>query len=268
VSRDATPLDVLERRADWCVVCGDCRDVMPTLPPGVFDSVTTDEPYAIPKGSAFVRRGGRDVEECGEEDFNALVPGWIALAAPLVMDGGYLSTFTAEQRKKEVEADMAAQGLVPWRPFYIVKTAPAPTPRPGFMSAVEVCVISYKGKRRWFGGGSTSNAWIGLTPNRLNNAVHDSEKPVEAMAQLLRALVPVGGVVLDCFAGSGTTGDAALRLGMRVVLIEKSEKNCELCRERLEGAAKGMKWLGKKRDRNQTVSMGVVTEKATLGGVK
>lgn len=44
----------------------------------------------------------------------------------------------------------------------------------------------------------------------------------------------VGGVILDPFAGSGTTGVTAEKLNRDYILIELSEKNTELCRKRLK----------------------------------
>lgn len=50
---------------------------------------------------------------------------------------------------------------------------------------------------------------------------HPTVKPVDLMAWLCRLVTPKGGVVLDPFAGSGTTGLAALRQGFGAVLIER-----------------------------------------------
>jgi site-specific DNA-methyltransferase (adenine-specific) len=50
---------------------------------------------------------------------------------------------------------------------------------------------------------------------------HPTVKPVALMRWLVRLVTPPGGVVLDCFAGSGTTRLAALAEGFRVVLIEQ-----------------------------------------------
>lgn len=52
---------------------------------------------------------------------------------------------------------------------------------------------------------------------------HPTVKPVDLMQWLVRLVTPKGGLVLDCFAGSGTTGEAAFREGMRAVLIEREE---------------------------------------------
>ena len=50
---------------------------------------------------------------------------------------------------------------------------------------------------------------------------HPTVKPVALMRWLARLITPPGGVVLDPFAGSGTTGAAALAEGFRAVLIER-----------------------------------------------
>lgn len=72
--------------------------------------------------------------------------------------------------------------------------------------------------------------WIGKRPcacrdpetGKLSTPVgHPTVKPVDLMAYLSRLVTPPGGVVLDCFAGSGTTGMACLREGFRAILIER-----------------------------------------------
>jgi DNA modification methylase len=49
---------------------------------------------------------------------------------------------------------------------------------------------------------------------------HPTVKPLDLMQYLVRLICPPKGLVLDPFAGSGTTGEAAFREGMRAVLIE------------------------------------------------
>lgn len=50
---------------------------------------------------------------------------------------------------------------------------------------------------------------------------HPTVKPVDLMAYLVKLVTPPGGVVLDPFAGSGTTGMACMREGFDAVLIER-----------------------------------------------
>jgi len=53
---------------------------------------------------------------------------------------------------------------------------------------------------------------------------HPTVKPVDLMQWLCRLVTPRGGIVLDPFAGTGTTGEAAFREGFNAVLIEREEE--------------------------------------------
>src|SRR5690606_18068943 len=53
---------------------------------------------------------------------------------------------------------------------------------------------------------------------------HPTVKHVDLMQWLVRLVTPKGGLVLDPFAGTGTTGEAAFREGMCAVLIEREPK--------------------------------------------
>lgn len=56
--------------------------------------------------------------------------------------------------------------------------------------------------------------------DRLGSA-HPTVKPIDLMQELVRLVTPPGGTVLDPFSGTGTTGEAAWREGMRAILIER-----------------------------------------------
>jgi DNA modification methylase len=62
---------------------------------------------------------------------------------------------------------------------------------------------------------------------------HPTVKPVALMRWLVRMVTPPGGVVLDLFAGSGTTGAAAMAEGFRCVLIEREKEYFEDIQRRL-----------------------------------
>jgi DNA modification methylase len=53
---------------------------------------------------------------------------------------------------------------------------------------------------------------------------HPTVKPVDLIQYLTRLVTPQGGLVLDPFAGTGTTGEAAWREGLRAVLVEREEE--------------------------------------------
>lgn len=66
---------------------------------------------------------------------------------------------------------------------------------------------------------------------------HPTQKPVEVMEQLLEVVTPEGGLVVDPFCGSGTTGVACLRRGRRFVGIDRDPEYVQIARRRLQAAA-------------------------------
>lgn len=64
--------------------------------------------------------------------------------------------------------------------------------------------------------------------------VHPTQKPLGVMRWLVRLVSPVGGVVLDPFCGSGTTGCAALKEGIRFIGVEKDPSYVEIAKARLQ----------------------------------
>jgi site-specific DNA-methyltransferase (adenine-specific) len=68
---------------------------------------------------------------------------------------------------------------------------------------------------------------------------HATVKPLSLMRWLIRLLTPPGGLVLEPFAGSGSTVEAALLEGMRVVAIEKDPTFLPLIASRVDRVTLG-----------------------------
>jgi site-specific DNA-methyltransferase (adenine-specific) len=64
---------------------------------------------------------------------------------------------------------------------------------------------------------------------------HPTVKPIALMQYLIRHITPPGGVVLDPFAGSGTTGEAALREGFDCILMEAEPDYLTFLEQRFQG---------------------------------
>lgn len=69
-------------------------------------------------------------------------------------------------------------------------------------------------------------------------AVHPTQKPNGIVAPLIEYSCPVGGIVLDIFAGSGTTLEVCRAMGRNAVGIENNERYCELAAKRLSESAR------------------------------
>lgn len=250
----ATIADVLEGRARWTVLEGDCLAILPTLPPKSVAHVITDPPYSEHVHSK-QRRGSSlpDADEFGaciarERDlgFPSITPKemagtsreserlalrWVLRFTDLEGVGGWM------------EQD-AAGGLDHVRVGVWIKLNSTPQftgDRPG--TGAEGIVIAHpRGRKRWNGGGRPA-VWVhAIEMNRggLNKRLHTTQKPIPLMLDLVSDFTDPGDVVLDPFTGSGTTGVACLRLGRSFIGIEKDPKCAALARERLEAESKGL----------------------------
>lgn len=67
--------------------------------------------------------------------------------------------------------------------------------------------------------------------------LHPTVKPIDLMRHLVRLVTPPGGVVLDPFLGSGTTGCAAMAEGFRFIGIENDETSLQTALARVSDYA-------------------------------
>lgn len=65
---------------------------------------------------------------------------------------------------------------------------------------------------------------------------HPCAFPVELASRPIASSCPLGGIVLDPFTGSGTTGVAAVQLGRKFIGIELEERYCEIAAKRIQAA--------------------------------
>jgi hypothetical protein len=89
---DATAQEVIEGRADWCVECGDCLDVLPALPAESFDALVTDPPFGI----GFAYGAGREETADPESYWRWLRPRYEA-ALRLVKPGGFVAVWQTQR---------------------------------------------------------------------------------------------------------------------------------------------------------------------------
>lgn len=102
-------------------------------------------------------------------------------------------------------------------------TAPASSGKPRGAAAGEGWGMTATGAEYDDAGGSAARFFYSAkadADDRIGSK-HPTVKPVDLMQWLCRLVTPPGGVVLDPFAGSGTTGEAAFREGFRAVLCER-----------------------------------------------
>lgn len=242
----ATIRDVLDGKARWCICEGDALALLRELPTASVHGLIVDAPYS---SGGFTRGdrssgakskyskgqltdfGGDSRDQLGFHHWCAI---WYGDALRASVPGSPVATFTDwRQLPATVSAIQAGgwiwRGLWPW-----VKHNSRPQ-MGRFSSDAEFVVWGTNGP-------SPDSEEIGCLPGHVFAAspmgasrVHLTQKPEEVMNNAV-AIVPVGGIVLDPFCGSGSTGVAALRRGCRFIGFERDAHYAQVSRERLAAA--------------------------------
>ncbi len=90
----------------------------------------------------------------------------------------------------------------------------------------------------------TDTWWHTIVPtNSKEKTGYPTQKPLGILRRIVQASSRPGALVLDFFAGSGTTGMAALELGRRFLLIDNNPEALEVMARRFDGI-RGIAWIG------------------------
>jgi len=82
-----------------------------------------------------------------------------------------------------------------------------------------------------------------VSPTGKEKQGYPTQKPLGVISRIIKASSPPRGLVLDFFAGSGTTGVAALQNGRRFLLIDSNPEAIAVMKRRFRGA-KGVSFVG------------------------
>jgi site-specific DNA-methyltransferase (adenine-specific) len=241
----------VERIADALLVLGDCRQIAPRLPRP--DAIVTDPPYGIGYVMGAVARSGlHSGEKWGLHRLNALLPivgddqpfdpaPWLDGADHVLLWGA--NHYAARLPHGRWLAWNKLGGMQPWDSF----------------SEVEFAWHNRRGADRIF-----SHLWKGLCQSGAGvKRDHPTQKPVELMEWCLeQAGNPRS--VLDPYIGSGTTGVACLRRGVRFIGIEIEPRYFDVaCRRIAEAARQPSLFDAAQAHKPQQMEIGYPVERIT-----
>jgi len=90
----------------------------------------------------------------------------------------------------------------------------------------------------------TDTWWHTIVPtNGKERTGYPTQKPLGVLRRIVQASSREGDTVLDFFAGSGTTGVAALDLGRHFIMIDNNSEALEVMARRFDGVS-GVEWIG------------------------
>jgi DNA modification methylase len=213
---------------DCRLILGDCLEVMPTL--GKVDAVVTDPPYEfVPMG------GGLGAKMAVYKEIYAanLHKGFDVNIFKDVSDS-LIICCSKQQFVKIIK--FSEENGYRWQLITFNKTNPPPLVGKNYLPDAEY--IFHLWKNCELGGEikDKSRFFIGSVSD--GKVDHPSPKPIKLMIKLVRLSRRDGGVVLDPFMGSGTTGLACIAERRPFIGIEMNEKYFDLSCRRIEEAYK------------------------------
>ena len=178
---------------------------MRTLPAGSVDAVVTDPPYG-----------------CGKADWDEAFPtAWYSEARRVARRVVIITGSSGLADSIPLVGDDFVDVIAAWN-----KNGMTRSPL-GFGNWLAAVVAGEKPKQ-------TQNFFSFVVADDM--PAHPSPKPVRYMRGLIERVTCAGDTVLDCFAGSGTTGVACVQTGRNFIGCEIDAGYFEIARKRIEAA--------------------------------
>ena len=238
------------------IICGDARETLSALPQNSVHLMITSPPYNLDKPYA-----DHDDDLDYDEYLNWMGQVWRA-AERVLVDGGRICINIGENKRQNiteptysafiqqlVKMKMLYRGTVIWNKNSAAKHCAwgswKSCSNPHIVPRHEYIIIFSKGQFRLDGPkaaiditakefmDTTRSVWQFGTASK-KRIGHPAPFPEKLPERLIKYYSYRGNVVLDMFAGSGTVGVVAKRLGRHFILIDNSEKYCRLAQTRFE----------------------------------
>lgn len=244
------------------IICGDALKLIGQLAESSFDLLFADPPYNLTK-----KFGQESFRELTSDDYEVWLDSWLSLCVPLLnptasiyICGDWRSSAAIQrvgskyfklQNRITWEREKGRGAKANWKNsaediwFFTVSDKFTFN-----LDAVKVrrkVLAPYKenGKPKDWNAGKTgnfrdthpSNIWTDITVpfwSMPENTDHPTQKPEKLLAKIILASTNPGDLILDPFAGSGTTAVAAKKLGRNFIMIEADEDYCLIAQKRLE----------------------------------
>jgi site-specific DNA-methyltransferase (adenine-specific) len=236
------------------LVHDDCLKALAALPEGAIDLVFADPPYFLSNGGTTCKSGRRAAVDKGAWDRSLGIDenhefnrAWLAACRRVLRPNGTIWVSGTSHVIYSVGFAMQQLGFKLLNE--IVWEKPNPPPNLScryFTHSTETLLwaardrkskhhFDYAAMRVDNGGKQMKSVWRMTAPGKAEklHGHHPTQKPIELLSRIVRAACPAGGIVLDPFNGSGTTGVAAVRLGRAYVGIDLEAAYLELTKKRM-----------------------------------
>ncbi|HLA94690.1 MAG TPA: DNA methyltransferase [Pyrinomonadaceae bacterium] len=246
------------------IVHADAFGVIPKLPENSFDLLFADPPYNLTK-----KFGKEKFKETSSDEYESWLDSWLKLCIPLLKPTASIY-ICGDWRSSAALQRVGAKYFKPQNRITWEREKGRGAKRNWKNSAEDIWFFTMsdkftfnldavKTRRRvlapytengkpkdWaksangnFRDTHPSNIWTDISVpfwSMPENTDHPTQKPEKLLAKIILASTNEGDMILDPFAGSGTTAVTAKKLGRNFVVIESDEQYCLLAAKRLEMA--------------------------------
>ncbi|PKG23154.1 DNA-methyltransferase [Niallia nealsonii] len=196
--------------------------------------ICTDPPYFISRKTNFKNGGGDQKKygslsmEFGDWDLKENKVDWFSLLKEfkrILVPGGTMVIFYDIFKLSDIVVIAEKLNLKQPRTGFWEKINPVPiNARVNYLSNPRECFISYtKGTKRTFNS-YYDRAYYEAPIVSGKIRFHPCQKPVSVLEKIISTHTNKGDTVLDCFMGSGSTGQAAIKLKRKFIGIEMNDK--------------------------------------------
>ena len=229
------------------IYLGDAFELLKRIEPGTVRLVLTDPPYNISQANNLHTMGRRGIE-FGTWDHDFDITGWLEAAVAALVPGGSLVIWSDWKLLGFISARLQELGVTVKRQLIWSKTNPMP--RNLLRVPVQSCEFALwavKPKGKWvfhrrpgykYERGEFSYPVVRGSP-------HPTKKPDRLFQDLIEMFSDEGELVLDPFAGAGTTAVAAQRTQRRHISFESDPSYFELAVSSLKEVVPTRVWENK-----------------------
>jgi site-specific DNA-methyltransferase (adenine-specific) len=210
------------------ILHGDCFEIMPKIAGGSIDLIITDPPYSISRSSNFKKNpGNKKFDKISldfgywdsEIDLNIL----FYESNRILKKGGTIIIFYDIWKSLQIKDSAERWGFKQPRICQWVKNNAVPlNSKHNYLSnAIEYFFTFVKVGKPTFNSKYDNGIYNYPICHGKERTGHPTQKPVKLIESIILKHSNEGDLILDCFSGSGTTGEACINLNRNYFLIEK-----------------------------------------------
>ena len=217
---------------EWELYKGDCFDHLSQIKNESVDLIITDPPYFINYKTNYRINKKHDFCNPIKNDTSPkILKKLIPELYRILKDNSALYIFCSPDTigvfKKEVQKYFKIKNIIIW----VKNNHTAGDLKAQYGKKYEMIIYANRG-RSFINGKRLTDVW---EFDRVSGKrqLHQNQKPLDLVEQIIKKSSNEHDVVLDCFAGSGTTGVACMNLNRDCIMMELENEYCDIILKRM-----------------------------------